>query len=106
MQRPLGLSSLPAMSGAGRQPLALRARLARARRQAAGASSAAGGAKAVPAARAEALLRRLLPGLPALRFQHLMRVVRHELFCTLDPAGEGRCGPRFPARPIMAVSRH
>lgn len=47
--------------------------------------------KVVPASHAEALLRRLLPQLPALRFQHLMRVVRHELFCVLDPAEEGRC---------------
>ena len=47
----------------------------------------------VPAALAEVLLRRLLPELEPMRFQHLMRVARHELFCVLDRTGEGRCAP-------------
>ncbi|KAK9843482.1 hypothetical protein WJX81_004938 [Elliptochloris bilobata] len=55
-----------------------------------GASAGRAWSTVVPAALAEALLRRLLPLLPPLRFQHLMRVTRHELFCALDTAEEGR----------------
>ena len=51
--------------------------------QALGAQVGAARSTVVPAALAEALLRRLLPELEPTRFQHLMRVARHELFCVL-----------------------
>ncbi len=43
-------------------------------------------AKRVSAAAAEGVLRRLMPELPALRFQHLMRIVRNDFLRDLEPA--------------------
>ncbi|CAL8472353.1 g11896 [Coccomyxa elongata] len=42
------------------------------------------GAKVVSAAAAEAVLRRVMPGLAALRFQHLMRIVRNDFLRELE----------------------
>lgn len=42
------------------------------------------------AARAEALLRRLVPDLAPSGFQHLMRILRNDIFRVLDPTGAGR----------------
>jgi hypothetical protein len=60
-------------------------------------SSAQGGQKVLSAARAEAMLRSLLPDLSPARFQHVMRIMHNEFFVTLDPAGAGGCaGPLAP----------
>lgn len=70
-----------------------------------GAQVGAARSTVVPAALAEALLRRLLPELEPTRFQHLMRVARHELFCVLDRTGEGRCEGAAGRCGIVMVQR-
>ena len=42
------------------------------------------------AARAEGMLRRLVPDLAPHRFQHLIRIMRNDIFRVLDPTGSGR----------------
>lgn len=56
--------------------------------------------KVVSAAAAEAALRRLLPELPALRFQHLMRIVRNDFLRELEPSSADGS-----ARPLPCLSR-
>jgi hypothetical protein len=43
-----------------------------------------GGGKYVSAADVESMLRRLMPCLEPLRFQHLMRIVRNDMLCRLE----------------------
>ncbi len=64
-----------------------------------------GGQKVLSAARAEAMLRSLLPDLAPARFQHVMRIMHNEFFVTLDPTGAGGCADPLPPVPPASCAR-